>query len=288
MARFRFAFFALFIFAGESFAQYGEVKSFTEPSRSIDLSASEMGTIAQILVKEGDSVEPGDVLASLNNDVLNASKKIAKQGINARGKLEAAIAEYKVQQIRFSKIEKLFNRQHASQAELDRVQGQMKIAAGHLQTVRDEIKIKSLELERIEAQLEQRRVRSPIKGIVTRVYKDQGEFVSANDPTVATVVQLNPLTVVFAVPNDKVAMLKAGNELPIKIGKKRNPTLGVIQFVSPTADAQSSSCRVKVSIDNSKKLWKCGDVCYLDLTRIVATKNLRSKQPLQVTHRNSR
>ena len=177
-----------------------ELDGFAEPYREIELAAAEMGTIAKIKVQEGDLVKSGQLLASLNDEVLLASLKMAEEATAAKGKLKSATAELKLQKSRYEKMLGLHERRHASQTEVDRAATQLEIAEAQFQAVQEELKIKTMECRRIEAQLEQRRIKSPIDGVVTRVAKDQGEFVSPSDPVVATVVQLDPLLVVFSVP----------------------------------------------------------------------------------------
>jgi RND family efflux transporter MFP subunit len=252
-------------------AQSNRIKGFTEPYHSIDVAAAETGTLAQISVSEGDQIASGDVLANLNEDVLTASLAMANEGSEAKGKLNSALAELKMQTEKFEKLQGLFNRQHASQTELDRAKTQLEVARAQVETVKDDLRIKTHEVRRIQAQLEQRRLRSPIDGIVTRVFKETGEFVSANDPVVATVVQLNPLLVVFSVPLETAGRIEDGQTVDLQIAGVSETTSGVVEFVSPTADAQSGTCRVKVRIANPELDLVSGLACYLVDTKTAST-----------------
>ncbi|MCA9218580.1 MAG: HlyD family efflux transporter periplasmic adaptor subunit, partial [Planctomycetales bacterium] len=118
-----------------------------------------------------------------------------------------------------------------------------------------------IEHRRIKAQLERRRIKSPIDGIVTVVSKDIGEFVSPTDPIVATVVQLNPLLVVFSVPKNDARTLKKGQRVPVTFDSKK--VEGFVEFVSPTTDAQSGTTKVKVRVPNPKLTYQSGDACQL-------------------------
>ena len=239
-----------------------DVKGFTEPYRSIEIAAPEMGTLSKISVEEGQAVNSGSILANLNEDVLAASLAMATESKESKGKLNSAMAELQMQTEKLKKINGLFERRHASQAELDRAKSQWEVAKAQVQAVQDDLRIKAFEIKRIQAQIEQKRLRTPINGIVTRVFKDEGEFVSANDPVVATVVQLDPLLVVFSVPQESASQLNAGQTLPLKIENSKTVN-GVVEFVSPTADAQSGTCRVKIKIDNPDHTLSSGLACYL-------------------------
>ena len=238
-----------------------DIKAFTEPYRSIEIAASETGTISKLAVKEGDKIKAGSLLASLNEEVLAASLAVAKESTESAGALKSAMAELQMQQDRSSKLIGLFQRRHASQTELDRAQSQLEIASAKVESVQDDIRIKKLEMRRIEAQLEQRRVRTPIDGVVTEIFKDEGEFVSPSDPRVMTVVQLDPLRVVFSVPQEETKRLKVDEVVPVIIDGQEVD--GKVEFVSPTGDAQSGTSRVKIRINNSDLDLASGQACYL-------------------------
>ena len=237
------------------------VKAFTEPYRSIEIAASETGILSKLLVEEGDHIEAGGLLGNLNDEVLAASLAVAKETTESEGAIKSAKAELKMQQDRFNKLSGLFDRRHASQTELDRAQSQLEIATAKVESVQDDLRIKTLEMQRIEAQLEQRRLRTPITGVVTEIFKDEGEFVSPADPIVMKVVQLNPLRIIFSVPHEEVDRLRVNDIVPLLISGEELE--GTIEFVSPTADAQSGTRRVKIQIENEDLRLASGEACYL-------------------------
>jgi RND family efflux transporter MFP subunit len=237
------------------------ISGFTEPYRSIDVAAAETGTISKV-----------EVLARRNDDVHAASVGMAKEKLDSKGRLHSAKAELNMQQERYFKLLGLFQRQNASQVEVDRAKTQLDIAKANIEAVQDDFRIASFEHQRAVAQLEMRRLRSPIDGVVTRVHKDSGEFVSASDPVIVSVVQLNPLKVTFSVPQPMTRDLSSGLEVELEMGHDKSSAVGVVEFVSPTTDAQSGTCRVTVKIDNSDNLWQSGDVCVLPDRELSDTK----------------
>ena len=56
-----------------------------------------MGSLARIQVKEGDRVTAGQLLANLDDDVLQASLRMAEANLKSRGKLNSALAELRLQ-----------------------------------------------------------------------------------------------------------------------------------------------------------------------------------------------
>ena len=242
-----------------------EIKSFTEPFRSVDVASTEVGIVKSILIEEGDTVVAGQTGITLNDAVYRASMNLAKANSQSRGSLNTAIATQKIQRSRFDKLTNLQTRRHASASEVEQAKLQLEKANGQVEAAQDEIQIKELEQAKIERQLQQRAVVAPIDGVVVEIRKEIGEFVSPSDPVVFRVVQLSTLKVGFWVPLEKAKGLAAGQSVNLSINRRR--TKGKIKFVSPVSDPQSGSSRVKVLIDNHDGKWSAGQSCTLILNQ---------------------
>lgn len=247
-------------------ARGGEIAAFVEPYRDVDVASSELGTVAYLNVEEGDRVQEGQVLAGLDEAVLNAALEVAKTAKEALGRLRSAEAELEMRVDRLKKIQQLVERRHASQEELARAASQVEIAKAQVIAVQEELAVKSAEYNRIQAQINQKRIKSPIDGVVTRVFKDAGEFVSASDPTIVKVVQLSQLKVEFSVPASAAREFKPGQRITLEVGRERQERPGVVEYVSPTTDAQSNTVRVKIRVDNQSGLMRGGDTCWLAIS----------------------
>ncbi|MEM9018669.1 MAG: HlyD family efflux transporter periplasmic adaptor subunit, partial [Verrucomicrobiota bacterium] len=103
-------------------------------------------------------------------------------------------------------------------------------------------------------ELERRRLRSPINGIITLVTRDVAERVSA-ETTVVTVVNLSDLDLVVHVPAELSESLEAEKTLPVeRVGviSGRNRGEAVVTFVSPVVDASSGTRRVRLRLANEE------------------------------------
>ncbi|MCR9201582.1 MAG: efflux RND transporter periplasmic adaptor subunit [Planctomycetaceae bacterium] len=235
-----------------------QIEGFTEPWKDIHVAAAEMGTLQSVQVKDGQQVTQGQLLARLNDDVLKVSLEVASAGMSATGELETARTQLELKQVELEKLQELFEREHASQQELDRVSGELRVAESRLMTVREDLDIRRLEHARIQAQLKQREIRSTIDGVIVEVKKEEGEFVSPSDPVVARVVQLDPLRVVFSVPNERRGDVKNGQTVMMRIAGGGVP-IGTVEHVSPVADASSGTFQVNVRLPNPDGQWHGGE-----------------------------
>lgn len=235
------------------------IEGFTEPYADINVAAAEMGTLSSVSVRDGDEVQAGQLIAQLDTSVLSASLEVARAGMQAEGELLSAKSQLKLKAVELQKFAELLSRDHASQQELDRVQGEVWLAEGRLKSVEEDLTIRQLEFARIQAQLKQREVRATIDGVIVEVKKDRGEFVSPSDAVVARIVQLDPLMVVFSVPTDRRSSLRRGDLVDMQIGQHPNVAQGQIEYVSPTADASSGTLKVKVRLPNPNRIWHSGE-----------------------------
>lgn len=247
-------------------AEASDVSAFIEPYRDIDVATSEMGMLAYLNVKVGDYVSRGQVLGGLDDQVVRANMEVAQKAKEARGRLVSTEEELAFQTENLRKIKQLVERRHASAEELARTETQQRIAEAQVLAMQEELELKSAEYTRTEAMLLEKQIRSPIDGIVTHIYKDVGEFISASSPVVIRVVKLDLLLVQFAVPAKAALEFEAGRTVALSVGSEQTKTVGVIEFVSPIKDPQSNTVRLRLRIDNAHGQFSSGDTCWLTLT----------------------
>src|SRR5204863_7090238 len=118
--------------------------------------------------------------------------------------------ELKLREVRLKKLRELRGQGHASNDELQRAEAELAAAQGQRQSVEEQQIIDRLEVRKAEALIERRLVRSPIEGVVTKLHREQGEFVTPVAPTVVTVTQLHPLRAVFNLPHGYSSRLRQG------------------------------------------------------------------------------
>ena len=242
-----------------------ELDGLKEPYRTVEAAATEPGLITKVLVAEGDAVRQGQPLATLDSDVYAATLAIAKQGMESLGNLNSALADVQLKKDRLAKFEVLRASDNAREEELERARAELAMAEARLLAVREELEIRRLEFEKIKVQLERRTVRSPLDGVVTKVRKNEGEYVAPNEPVVFTVVQLKQLLATFSVPSSIARELRVDQKVRVGFADQTQAAEGTVEFVSPVTDAESGTVRVKVRLDNAKGTYRSGERCTLDL-----------------------
>ena len=242
-----------------------ELEAFTEPYYQIAVPASETGVISELRVAEGDVVDQGQVVAQLDDEVLQASLRVAHAAKEATGAMQSAQEELIVLKKQLESYRKLHAQGHATQRELDRSETQSHQAASRLQSIREERDVRRLEYERVKVQIKQRMMRSPVSGVVVAIEKEVGEFVSVTDPVVMHVVQLETLKTVFSVPYVTARSITAGQRVSLNMDDQEVLCQGVVEFVSPIVNAESGTALIKIRIPNEHRKIPSGVVCRWDL-----------------------
>jgi RND family efflux transporter MFP subunit len=237
------------------------IDGFTEPFRKIELAPAEPGVLASRMAKEGDNVEAGQLLGTLDNDVLQISLRISQQVLESHGKLAAAKAERDLRSVRLGRLQELQPKGFAHREEVDRAAADLAVAEANVLSLSEQHGLDKLEYEKAQALLERRRIRSPIAGVITKTHHDEGEYIAGNNPVVFTVVQLHPLRAVFAIPAAGARNLKLDQTVSLRFPDSGQECAGRIELVSPVIDAESGLVRVKVIIPNEDGKKPCGARC---------------------------
>ncbi|KAA5538543.1 efflux RND transporter periplasmic adaptor subunit [Roseiconus nitratireducens] len=242
-----------------------ELEGYTEPLRTIEVASDESGTVAEVLVKPGDAVEPGQPLIRLDSQVHEAQLAIAKQQMSSSGYLDAAKAELELARERWHRLQSLHTTGHARQSELSRAEKELKVAEANVRTATEDLETRRLEYERIATQLKRRSIHAPVAGVVTELHKEAGEFVAPNRPEVLTLVQLDSLLANFTVMPFQAATLKEGQTITVRFIETRQASQGTVSFVSPVTDAESGSVLVQIRLDNTDRRYRSGQRCRIRL-----------------------
>lgn len=238
------------------------IEGFTSPYRSVDVAAPEVGTIEDILIKQGQLVKKGDVLAVLDREVLVASLEMAKAKACGYAKRDAARIELELKQKRLDNLTRL-GKSLTSPEELDRAKADVELVRTQVTSAEQELLLESLDQTRIQAQLDRRTIRSPLDGIVVRLYHEIGEFVPQSDPKIATVVDLSRLRIVFHPPTHVAEQLNPQDKLPVRLLPTDSIVATQLEFISPLTNADSGSVRLEVILDNAAGQYRSGVRCAL-------------------------
>lgn len=268
-----FSIFLLLLILSPLRADPNAVLGYLEPYRNIDMDVVEVGVIGEIFVEEGQLVEEGEALLSLNNSVLEAQLEIARIQSESTAAVTVAQADLDVSSERYAKLSRLRSSGTAHSSEVARALAEKKKAEGQLSIANEEKRIAGFRVEEINAQIEKRILRSSIRGVVLEINGDVAETASVNSGNgpakpLVRVAEIDRLKLVVHVPAFRVDQLEKGREMPVRVLlqnslslERENSTIdttGTIEFVSPATDPSSETIRTRLVIENAQGELRSG------------------------------
>ena len=236
-------------------------RSFTEPIEKSIVASTENGVVQTVHVREGDQVSAGKHLAELNHGVLIQTKRQAVARAKSTAKRDAAKSRFQMVMAQKQTLEGLIAEGHVNQYEVQQKTTEYNNAAAEYREAEDELVMNRIEVDRIEAQIQERIIKSPIDGVVVKIHKQPGEHLSTNEPQYATVVRIDKLKSKFYLKADVLNGTQIGETVEVYVGEQRRKLKATVAYVSPVIDPDSGTGRIEVEIDNPNQRLQSGTVC---------------------------
>lgn len=249
------------------------MESFTEPVELREVAAAEPGVVSKTFVREGQSIEVGQVLAELQCEELRQKKSLAVLRAESEYAIQAADALVRLREKKLAALRPMLELGHANQSEVEQAELAFDAAFSEREAAKLAREEQRIQVQLIEAEIERRLIRSPIRGVVTEVHRQAGEFIAGAEPKFATIADLTQLRARFYLNANEATQLKAGQKVTVSVGIAQKIVTGTISFVSPVTDADSSTTRVEVLLDNSQSELRSGSPC-----RWIAPESAKQKE----------
>lgn len=179
------------------------------------------GVIEQLLVEEGDVVQPGQVLAQLE-----------------RAEQLLAVDRY---EMTFSIKQREFERSRSLQEE-------ELVSSAELELIRQQVEELQHDLDLARLNLERTTITAPFGGIVVQRHLDLGATVS-DGTALFDLADVDPLYVDVSVPERHVARLAAGQTVQLYADAVAISARAAIERLAPVVDTATGTVKVTVSVD---------------------------------------
>ncbi|MEX0923168.1 MAG: efflux RND transporter periplasmic adaptor subunit [Rhodovibrionaceae bacterium] len=219
----------------------------TQAERSTVLRAETFGRVVEVLVRDGETVEEGQLLIRIADSErtaqleeaqalleqrrieLNASSKLSESGYRAETQVAAARAAYRTAQA---------------------------------------------QVEQAQAAVDRLTLLAPFSGIVDERMVEVGEYLDVGD-SVARLLDLDPLIVTAQVSERNVGNLKLGDQATATLITGQKVT-GNISHISAAAQEATRTYRIEMEVDNPGSTFPAGMSAELDLPLEKVTAHLIS------------
>lgn len=180
------------------------------------------GKLIELLVKEGDQVSKGQVLAKLDDELISLQIENAKLNI----------AQLKNDNARFANLRK---EQAVSSMEAEKMELALKTA--------------EVQLKQLQKQLRGTKILAPFSGVVSKKMADLGSMVMPGTPIVE-LIDISQLKLSISVPERDVLKFKKGQSVDVSVDAQDKEVKGTIYSISVQADALHNF-KVQVLVNNT-------------------------------------
>ncbi|WP_417321160.1 efflux RND transporter periplasmic adaptor subunit [Emcibacter sp.] len=218
-----------------------------EASRAVEVRPRVSGQITELHFTDGQPVEEGAPLFTIDPRPFEATLAQARAGV------AAAKSDLELAKTDLGRAERLIDSHAVSQSELDRLRARAQVAAANLAAAKAEVRAAALDVEFTT-------VRAPISGRVSDRRIDVGNLVSASkgaDGTLLTTINsLDPIY--FTFEGSEALYLKArrrgadaGSPVEIRLQDETDYNWqGALDFVDNGLNPRSGTIRARAVLDN--------------------------------------
>jgi RND family efflux transporter MFP subunit len=218
------------------------------PLTSVEVKAQVSNPVVKVHIQDGQFVRAGDLLITL--DSRNEEANMAK----ARAQLAKDNASLADAQRQLTRAKQLLAQNFVSQGAIDSAQAL--VDAANATVAADQAAIDATKVA-----LSNARVTAPLSGRAGAVNVSAGSAVQSNATPLVTITQLDPVGVVFSLPQrnlpDALAALKGdAGVVTATLPDGAGTFKGRLRFVDNNVDAASGAIKVKADFANrDNKLW---------------------------------
>ncbi|AOS81076.1 MULTISPECIES: efflux RND transporter periplasmic adaptor subunit [Hydrogenophaga] len=230
----------------EDFTVQARAVGTVAPYNTVVVRSRVAGQLARVLVREGQRVTRGQLLAEIDPEPLRVALA------QAQGQQQQNLAQLRNAESELARYEQLFTRDAIARQQLDR-------QAALVQQLRGTLKADQAQVDNAKLQLSYTRIEAPIAGRVGLRRVDAGNLIGANDAEgLFTLTQTQPVAVLFSVPEPQVADVRAAHaeKTPpvVEAWDRDNRTrlaTGRLDTLDNQIDAATATLRLKARFENA-------------------------------------
>jgi multidrug efflux system membrane fusion protein len=198
------------------------------------------GKIVRRQAEVGQRVKAGEVLAQLDPRDFQLATDASRAQVNA------ALTNRDLASADFKRYRALREQNFISGAELERRETTLKAAQAQLEQAQAQLAAQG-------NQAAYTTLVADVPGVITAIEAEPGQVVTAGQPVVR-IAQDGPRDVVFSVPEDKVAAIKNGSDVAVRVWSDNSELAGKVREVAASADPVTRTYPVKVAVEGSPPL----------------------------------
>ena len=193
-----------------------------QPEVEVKISPDVSGEIVELLVKEGDKVEKGELLVKIKPDIYKSILERSKASVNtAKANLAKSKAQLTESESNFNRNKRLYNQQAISLSEFEQIEAAYKIAKLNVESSEYAVSSAEASLNEAEENLDKTSIYAPVDGTISMLNVELGERVVGTAQMSGTelmrLANLNAMEVAVEVNENDIIRVHLGDTSLIEI-----------------------------------------------------------------------
>ena len=194
-----------------------------QPKRRVNVSASAMGKITRIAVREGDYVDKGDFLLEIDpTPYVSAVEQLRAAVRGAQAELEVQEASLTKARYDYDRTLELSKKEFVSESELRDAKVAVEIAEARVKSAREALMRFKADLVKAEHDLDEVRITAEMSGVITALNVEEGESAiigTMNNPgtVLLTVADLSEMEAEVNVDETEVVFVELGQRASVSL-----------------------------------------------------------------------
>lgn len=227
-----------------------QLHGIARPQQNAVMSSLVPGRIMTVHVSEGDVVEQGAELISLDDRLAQAQVAAARIEAQRIGAVQRAELAFLQAQRQFERLQKAALKTPTAGFEIEEVRSMMQQAEAAWTASKEAQQVAEANLELAQQNLLRNTVNAPFDGLVVQIHQQPGVTVDPSIPLI-TLANLEHLEAEMYVPVQRFGQLNVGGTVQIRAGAPVDALLSAtVKSVSPVIDSASQTFRCVLQIEN--------------------------------------
>jgi RND family efflux transporter MFP subunit len=213
------------------------------------ISSKVMGSVKKVFVREGDAVQKGDRLATIDDRQAAAMLRQAKAALAVARRAEtSANAGAELASATYSRYRNLMKDESASPQEFDEIKSRYQQAQAGLAAAKDRVKEADAALALAVVKSKDTVILAPYDGIIRAKMVDVGDL-AAPDKAMFSMENKDAYVADLVLPEQYIHTVDLNQKVTVKVSALDNKTFaGNVQDIFPAADTKSRSFLIKVEL----------------------------------------
>lgn len=226
-----------------------------QPEKEVKISPDVSGEIVELNVKEGDSVEKGQLLLRIKPDVYISQRDRSLAAISsARARLTQAEAQFKQAELSFERTKQLFSENAISQSDYEQAEASYNVAKAEVDAAKFSVVSAEASLKEAEENLIKTSINAPMAGTVSMLLVELGERVAGTNLMAGTeilrIADLSRMEAQVEVNENDIVRVSTGDTAIIEVDAYLNHKFkGIVTEIANSAKTTGTSADQVTNFD---------------------------------------